>query len=80
MGNKCSSRHRACGMLAAVCAAILPVVANALDPAIDRIELSSVTFASSRASCSASRARGSPRIGQPGCTRGAGELGAENSA
>ena len=38
MGNKCSSRHRACGMLAAVCAAILPVVANALDPAIDRIE------------------------------------------
>ena len=38
MGNKCSSRHRACGMLAAVCAAILPVVANAQDPAIDRIE------------------------------------------
>src|ERR1700730_2187676 len=38
MSNKCSSRHRACGMLAAVCAAILPVVANAQDPAIDRIE------------------------------------------
>jgi hypothetical protein len=38
MGNKCSSRHRACGTLAAVCAAILPVVANAQDPAIDRIE------------------------------------------
>ena len=33
MGNKCSSRYRA-----AVCAAILPVVANAQDTAIDRIE------------------------------------------
>lgn len=38
MGNKCSRRYRACGTLAAVCAAILPVVANAQDPAIDRIE------------------------------------------
>jgi phosphate-selective porin OprO and OprP len=38
MGNKCSRRCRACGTLAAVCAAILPVVANAQDPAIDRIE------------------------------------------
>jgi phosphate-selective porin OprO and OprP len=38
MDNKSSSRHRACGALAAVCAAILPVVANAQDLAIDRIE------------------------------------------
>src|SRR6266436_4656609 len=38
MGNKCSSRYRACSTLAAVYAAILPVVANAQDPAIDRIE------------------------------------------
>jgi phosphate-selective porin OprO/OprP len=38
VGNKCSIRHRACGTLTAVCAAILPVAANAQDPAIDRIE------------------------------------------
>ena len=38
MGNKCSSRYRACGTLAAVCAAILPVVADAQDTAIDRID------------------------------------------
>jgi phosphate-selective porin OprO and OprP len=38
MGNKCSSHRRACGTLAAMCAAILPVVAYAQDPAVDRIE------------------------------------------
>jgi phosphate-selective porin OprO and OprP len=38
MRNKGSSRRRACGTLAAVCAAILPVVAEAQDPALDRIE------------------------------------------
>ena len=39
MGTKSRSRHRACGSaLAAVCAAILPVTADAQDAAIDRIE------------------------------------------
>jgi TolA-binding protein len=38
MGNKCSSHRRACGTLTAMCAAILPVVAYAQDPAVDRIE------------------------------------------
>src|SRR3984893_18723958 len=38
MGTQSWSRHRACGALAALCAAFLPVVADAQDPAIDRIE------------------------------------------
>jgi phosphate-selective porin OprO and OprP len=38
MNTKSRSCHRTCGALAAVCAAILPVVAEAQDPAIDRIE------------------------------------------
>jgi phosphate-selective porin OprO/OprP len=38
VGTKSRIRHRACGTLAAVCAAILPVVADAQDAAIDRIE------------------------------------------
>jgi phosphate-selective porin OprO and OprP len=38
MGTQSRSRHRACGALAALCAAILPIVADAQDPAIDRIE------------------------------------------
>jgi hypothetical protein len=38
------------------------------------------TEAHSRSPKSSGGARGSPRIGQRGCTRGAGELGAENSA
>jgi phosphate-selective porin OprO/OprP len=38
MSVKSRSRRRACGALAAVCAALLPVAADAQDPAIDRIE------------------------------------------
>src|SRR5271167_4675634 len=38
MRTKSRSRSSACGALAAVCAAILPVVADAQDPAICRIE------------------------------------------
>jgi TolA-binding protein len=38
MGTQSWSRHRACGALAALCAAIRPDVADAQDPAIDRIE------------------------------------------
>jgi DNA repair exonuclease SbcCD ATPase subunit len=38
MGTKSRSRDRACGALAAVYAAVLPVVATAQDSAIDRIE------------------------------------------
>jgi phosphate-selective porin OprO/OprP len=38
MGTKSRSRHRAWGALVAVCAAILPVVADAQDAAIDRID------------------------------------------
>jgi uncharacterized protein (DUF3084 family) len=38
MGAKSRSGDRACGVLAAVCTAILPVVAEAQDPALDRIE------------------------------------------
>jgi phosphate-selective porin OprO/OprP len=38
MGIKSRGHHRACGALAAVCVAVLPVMANAQDAAIDRIE------------------------------------------
>src|ERR1700730_1215326 len=38
MGTQSWSRHRACGALAALCAAMVPVVADAEDPAINRIE------------------------------------------
>ena len=38
MGIKSRNRDRVCGALAAVCAAVLPVVADAQDAAIDRIE------------------------------------------
>jgi phosphate-selective porin OprO and OprP len=38
MRTKSRGSHRACGALAAVCAAILPVVAEAQDAALDRIE------------------------------------------
>jgi len=38
MGAQSRSRHRACGALAALCAAIVPIVAHAQDPAIERIE------------------------------------------
>jgi TolA-binding protein len=38
MGAKFRNRDRTCGAFAAVCAAILPMVADAQDPAIDRIE------------------------------------------
>jgi hypothetical protein len=80
MGNKCSSRHRACGMLVAVCAAIQPVVANALDPAIDRIEAIERHIRELQSELQRLKSPRFSSIGQPGCTRGAGELGAENSA
>ena len=38
MGTKSRSRDRACSAVVAVCTAILPVMANAQDAAIDRIE------------------------------------------
>jgi phosphate-selective porin OprO/OprP len=38
MGNKRSSRRRNCGAVVAFCAAMVPVVADAEDPAINRIE------------------------------------------